>query len=205
VTRRAPPCDGMAGYKSVAAAGKSIERLINACFSSGEPVEGKATRAVLVRTEDFKVAGGATAITFPALSIYLYRVEFNRHMRAAWSAVGSQDGLAHLPLDLHFLLTAWADNAEHEYQIVGRAMQCLEERPILSGPLLYPTGEWATGEAIQLVLEEVGTEAVMRTFDSLTAEFRLSIPYVARIVRVDGSTPAPSPPVTEAVTGLVPS
>ena len=29
----------------------------------------------------------------------------------------------------------------------------------------------------------------MRTFDSLDASYRLSVPYVARIVRIDGPTP----------------
>ena len=102
----------------------------------------------------------------PMLSIFLYRVDFNKAMRAGWSGVGSLDGRSHLPLDLHFLLTAWAANAEFELRILGRAMQCLETYPSLSGPLLAGPS-WATGDSVQVVLEEISTEAVMRTFDSL--------------------------------------
>jgi hypothetical protein len=75
----------------------------------------------------------------------------------------------------------------------------------MSGPLLYPTTAWAPNEAVQLVLEDVGTEAVMRIFDSLDADFRLSVPYIARVVRIDGLTAAPPPDVTTVVTGTTAS
>jgi hypothetical protein len=86
-------------------------------------------------------------------------------------------------------------------------MQCLETTPILSGPLLYPSPftAWAANESVQILLEDVPTETLMRTFDSLPTDFRLSVPYVARIIRIDGRQAAPDPPVTTAITGLVPS
>jgi hypothetical protein len=68
-------------------------------------------------------------------------------MRAAWSGVGHRDGRSHLPLDLHFLVTAWAGNPEHEQVLLGRTLQVFEMLPILSGPLLLCHGEWAAGEA----------------------------------------------------------
>src|SRR5688572_16629303 len=131
----------MADFGAIAATGNSIVRLVNACFKDEEPVENKKTKAVLVRTEDFKDPGNT--ITFPALSLFFYRVDFNKTMRASWSAIGSQDGRAHLPMDLHFLITAWADNAEAELRILGKAMQCLETTPVLSGVLLDPSTLWA--------------------------------------------------------------
>jgi hypothetical protein len=191
----------MAGFMSLAATGKSIESMLNACFADAEPIEGKTTKAVLVRTEDFESGTAATEVlTQPAVSLFLYRIESNKTMRAAWSAVGSLEGTFHLPLDLHFLLTAWAGNAEHEHQVLGRAMQCLEATPILSGPLLHPPGGWAPNEAVQVILEELTTEALMRIFDSLAANFRLSVPYVARVVRIDGDGLA-APTVVTTVTG----
>lgn len=195
----------MASFSSVSAAGKSIERLLNACFQEEEPVPGKKTRAVLLRTEELEKATFAATVTLPALSLFLYRVDFNKTMRAAWSAVASFDGRPHLPLDLHFLITPWADNAEWEHRILGRAMQCLETTPIVSGPLLYPAADWATNEAVQLVLEEITTEALMRIFDSLPVDYKLSVAYIARVVRIDGRQAAPTPPATTVVTGMLPS
>src|SRR5437016_397170 len=187
---------GLAGFAAIASAGRSIERVLNAAFAAAQPIPGHPTRAVLVRTNDFDETNVATAIGSPALSIYLYRADFNKNMRASWSAVGSMDGRAHLVLDLHFLVTAWADNAEFEYRILGRAMQVLETTPVLNGPLLDGSGGWAPTESIQLVLEEISTEAVMRTFDSLPTDYRLSIPYIARMVRIDSLAPTITPPVT---------
>ena len=194
----------MANFQCIAATGRSLERLLNAAFEELDPIADSPLRprAVLIRTEDFEGVGtNSSFIQPPSLSIYLYRVDFNKAMRASWSAVGSINGRAHLPLDLHFLLTAWAQNAEYELRILGRAMQTLEEHPSLSGPLLVEEGEWATGDSVQIVMEEITTEAVMRTYDSLPHDYKLSIPYVARVVRLDGA-PMPSQDVTTRVLGM---
>jgi len=194
----------VADFRAIAAAGKTIERVLNACFTVDQPVQNKVTKAVLVQTEDFARTGDSIIPT-NAVSIFLYRVEVNRVMRAAWAGVGNLDGQAHLPVDLHYLLTGWAENAEHEHQILGKTMQCLDSFPSMSGPVLYPTAGWSDTESMQVLVEDVALEPLMRTFDSLEADFRLSIPYLARIVRVDGRDIEPAEPATTVVTGLVPA
>jgi len=193
----------LASFTAIAAAGKSIERILNAAFADLQPIEGKTTTAVLVRTTDLEANDAETRIGSPALSICLYRADFNKTMRASWSAIGSQDGRGHLVLDLHFLITAWADNAEYELLIIGRAMQVLETTPVLIGPLLHASGGWAPAESVSLVLEEIPTEALMRLFDSLPTDYRLSVPYIARMVRVDTLKAVPELPVTTMIAGLV--
>lgn len=197
----------MGGYTSIAAVGKSIERLLNAAFTERQPIPGKTTKAVLIRTEDLAddVAKGVMG-TF-GLSILLYRVDFNKTMRSGWSAVGHGDGKGHLALDLHYLITPWADNAEHQHMIIGRTMQTLEQTPMLSGPLLYwpalpadyaDEPQPAATDTVQLVLEEISTEALMRTFDSLPSDYRLSVPYIARVARIDTRGQLMQPPVVDA-------
>ena len=199
----------MAGFTAIAAVGKSLERLLAQAFLERPPVPGKTTKAALVRTEDLAHGLIKPILGDYGLSILLYRVDFNKMMRAAWSAVGHADGRGHLPLDLHYLLTPWADNAEHQHMIIGRALQALERRGMLSGPLLYepalppvplyvdePTA--SATDNVQLVLEDVSTEALMRTFDSLPGDYRLSIPYVARVVRIDTLADDLPPPVIDA-------
>ena len=154
-----------------------------------------------MRSEDFAGTGADAVIHRPALSILLYRVDCNATMRAAWSAVGSQNGRAYLPLDLHFLLTPWADNAEYELRILGCAMTSLEATPHLSGPLLDPLGDWAANEVVQLCLDDVATEDVMRIFDSLPVDYKLSVGYVARVVRLEQPTGRLAPPVATAAAG----
>ena len=200
----------MAGFTAIAGVGKSIERLLARAFTDRPPVPGKACKAALIRTEDLSSdAQIKQLIGDYGMSILLYRVDFNKTMRATWSAIGHADGRGHLALDLHFLLTPWADNAEHQHMIVGRAMQTIERTAMLSGPLLYepvlPAGptyadepQLSAADSVQVLLEEISTEALMRTFDSLPGDYRLSVPYIARVVRVDTLVEPVAPPVTDA-------
>jgi hypothetical protein len=196
----------MAGFRSISAAGRSLQRLLELRFRDEQPVTDAngnpvATSVAIVRTEDLDSDNFANLVSRPALTLFLYRVDFNKTMRAAWSGVALNDGRSHLPLDLHFLLTAWADNAENEHLILGRALQAIEDTPILAGPLLMQASDWAPNESLQLVLEDVATDALMRIFDSLPVDYRLSVPYVARVTRIDGQRVPREPAVTTAVIG----
>ncbi len=198
----------MAGFTAIAAVGKSIERLLAQSFLDRQPVPGKAAKAVLIRTEDLDGTGIKNLLGDIGLTILLYRVDFNKTLRAACSARAEIDGRGHLALDLHFLLTPWADNAEHQHMIVGRAMQVLERVAMLAGPLLYEPAlpspayddEPRAGsiDSVQVLLEEISTEALMRTFDSLPGDYHLSVPYVARVVRIDTLAELVAPPVIDA-------
>jgi hypothetical protein len=193
----------LAGFAGIAAAGKSIEMFVAASFKEVAPVSGSTTKVVLVHTVDFEKP--FPNIGTPALSIFLYRVDFNKVMRAAWSGASAEDGRSHLGLDLHYLITPWAANAEDEHRILGRAMQCLESTPILGGPMLHSSGDWDASESIQILLEEVSTEAIMRIFDSLPTDYRLSVPYIARVMRLDGlAAPLEGRAIT-AILGAVPT
>lgn len=195
----------MADFLSLAATARSLEKLLNHAFDVDEPLGvGTQTKAVLVRTEDLDPSGGVGVITAPALSIFVYRVDFNRTMRAAWSAVGNQEGRAHLPLDLYLLLTPWAENADFELRILGKAMECLDATPILTGPLLDPLGNWAPGEAVQICLADLTTEDLMRTFDSLPVDYNLSVLYVARVITLSERVATPDPNVLTLATGTRP-
>ncbi len=194
----------MPGHQSIAATGRSLERYLTACFAADEPVDGEVTTAVLVGTADFDV-GNAEEISTPALALFLYRVEVNKTMRAAWSAAAYLDGISHLPLDLHFLLTAWADNAEHEQLILGKAMTCIETTPILTGPLLSPSVDWEPAEALQVTPEDLALEEQVRLFDSIGVGFRLSVGYLVRVVRADGLALPRETLVATLAGGTVPS
>ncbi|WP_086843546.1 DUF4255 domain-containing protein [Amycolatopsis kentuckyensis] len=189
----------MAGFGAIASVGKSLELLLNTGYEAVPPVGGEITQAMLVRTDDLD--GAAVPVPRPGLSILLYRVDFNKVTRPAWATVSELDGAAHLPLDLHYLLTAWGDNAEHEHRIIGRTLQVLERPAGLGAAQLLPGGDWGDTEAVEMELEDVPTDDLMRTFDSLRCDFRLSVPYLIRIVVIslDGQA---GPPVLTAVRGV---
>ena len=205
MTAAEDPAASVANFRCISATGKTIERLLNACFFEEQPVSNELpTKAVLVRSEDFARPSDAGEIPARALAVFLYSIEVNKVMRAAWSGVGSFDGQAHLPIDLHFLLIPFAENAEFEAQILGRAMQCIECTPSMSGPLLYPTADWAPNEAVHLMVEDLPIDSVLRTFDSLAVDYRLAVPYLARVVRIDGRLVEPPPAAATVIAGLTP-
>jgi hypothetical protein len=189
----------------------SVQTRLNRSFEELDAADPDAFRerptARIVRTDDFGEIGGNanSPIRYPTLSIFCYRVDVNRTMRAPWSAVAAVDGSVHLPLDIHLLLTPWDSDAEGELRILGATMQCLEQHPVLTGPTLHPLGRWRSGEAVQVLNEDLVTEDVMRTFDTLPSDFRLSVSYCLRIGRIDAPDEPGHPDVTTVIRGLTAS
>lgn len=201
----------VANSQAIAAVALSLQDLLNRCFTDLAATDPNAFRATptarLVRSEDFGQVGANanSVIRFPSLAIFCYRVDVNRTMRAPWSAVAASDGDIHLPLDIHLLLTPFDSDPEAELKILGATMQCLEQHPVVSGPRLHPGGGWSSRDAIQLINEDLVTEDVLRTFDTLPSDFRLSVSYLARIARIDAPDEPDHPDVLTAVQGLAPS
>lgn len=196
---------------AIAATALSLREHLQRSFAALVVLEPGAFRAMptvqVVRTDDFSNFGSAAGslIRFPSLTLFCYRVDVNRTMRSPWSAVGHVDGSAHLPVDIHFLLTPFDSDAEAELRILGAAMQCLESTPILTGPRLHPLGHWDDRDGIQIINEDLVTEDVMSTFDTLPTDFRLSVSYVARIARIDAPVEPDHPDVLTAISGLAPT
>lgn len=203
----------MANSQSIAAAALSLQELLARSFEALAAEDPDTFRTATVpsvrvfRSDDFGRVGGdaASTIRFPTLAILCYRVDVNRTMRAAWSGVGHVDSSSHLPLDLHFLLTPFDTDAEGELRILGATMLALDRTPILTGPRLYPRGGWEDRDSLHILNEDLVTEDVMRTFDTLPGPFRLSVSYVARIVRIDAPVEPEHPDVRTAVRGLTPT
>jgi Pvc16 N-terminal domain len=186
----------MAGFESLGAAARSVVKLLQAGLATAE-VQGlvPGVAAKLVRTVDFDAAVGG--IQRPAVSVFVHRVDFDKVTRAAYSTSLTPDGHPYLPLEMRFLVTPWAANPEDELLLLGAAMLTLERRPILSSNLLDPSGKWEPNESLQIVMEEISTEAVMRMFDSLPVDYQLSVPYIARLVKI--ALPKSSAELTSSV------
>jgi hypothetical protein len=90
--------------------------------------------------------------------------------------------LVPLHVDLHYLLTSWAQSADVEQQLMGWAMRTLQDASILDASLLSPDGMWGPDEVIHLSPEELSNEDMLRLWDGLEPKYRLSYSYVARVV-----------------------
>ena len=119
------------------------------------------------------------------LTLYLYRVTVNEYLRQQRPGRMSTEQLAPLGVDLHFLLTAWAGNAQDELLPLTWAMRQLYEHPILDASALSREAAWAPDEVVQVIPSELSTEDMMRIWDALDPSYRLSVSYIARRVRLD--------------------
>ncbi|HGX91839.1 MAG TPA: DUF4255 domain-containing protein [Candidatus Tenderia sp.] len=138
---------------------------------------------------DFRVlASGeltASADFGTTLSLYLYRVTMNEHLRGTPQPGHSRDSEAPLALDLHFLMTVWSESAAAEQTICAWAMQQLHRHPIMDVSSLSEEGGWRADDVVQIIPAELSNEDLMRIWDALAPEYRLSISYIARVVRID--------------------
>jgi len=124
--------------------------------------------------------GDATRIT-----LYLYRITVNEHSRQVLATSAALARPTGLGLDLHFLMSAWAGNARDEHTMLAWAIRQLHLFPILDASSLSPEAGWGANEVIQVIPAELPTEDVMRIWDALDPAYRLSVSYIARLVRLD--------------------
>jgi len=127
-----------------------------------------------------------------AVTLYLYRVEIDEHQRQH-----SQPGncLYPLSLALYYLMIIWADSALAEHSITAWVMSQLHQHPILDNSILSDSGNWAPGDQVSVLPVEMKNEDLMRLWDALTPTYRLSLPYMVRVIHIDPDEIENSPPV----------
>jgi len=128
----------------------------------------------------------------PAVSLYLFRVTVNEHLR---NQRPPPDKGQPLTLDLHYMLTVWADKVDDEHRLLAWVMQQLYTHEALSASDLTPDGGWAPGDLVQIIPAEISHEDLTRLWDSLKRSYRPSVTYVARVVPVEVTGKPPGRPV----------
>jgi hypothetical protein len=128
------------------------------------------------------------------VSVFLYRIFPNGVQRTPF-ARPSPDGRRFpslLPLELHMLLTVWGREASLQHTVAGWMMRVLEDHPIFPAGLLNAVtpGVFRPDETVELTLTELTNEDLLRIWDTLVQNvYQLSVPYVARVVRIESPRP----------------
>jgi hypothetical protein len=130
----------------------------------------------------------------PAVTLYLYRVTMNPYVRNTPN-VNAGHSVAPLSVDLHYLMSIWADSAMAEHTILGWTLSQLYQHQTLSHSDLSPEGGWAPGDLVQVIPAELSNEDLMRIWDALDPGYRLSVSYIARVIRIDPEPGVESLPV----------
>ena len=123
------------------------------------------------------------------VSIFLYRVSADPHLRSAGSARAPGMLPPPLSLQLHLLFSFWSSSASDDHLVLAWLLRQLHEHPFLDGADLAAGADWASDEIIHLVSAELGHEEMMRLWDALTPSYRLSVAYIARVLRIDPESP----------------
>ncbi|MGC3992804.1 MAG: Pvc16 family protein [Propionicimonas sp.] len=193
----------MAGFQALKAAGVSIVALLNRRFAERDGGAGLA--AMLANTRQLKTMAqnNGQLIQQPSISVFCYRVSVDTQTRAGWSAVAGADGIPRIPLRLHFLLGAFAATVEEELLWLGLAASVLEGEGILTGPLLLPVtwaggatvNPWRPGDMVQVVTDDLAMDSMSEAFQALSTDYRLQLPYLARVICLDSVPQAVGTPV----------
>lgn len=131
------------------------------------------------------------------VTLFLFRITQNEYLRTRPRPSSAADTEAPLSVDLHYLMTAWADNALAEHTVLSWAMLQLHMHPVLDSSSLSSEGGWTSGDIIHVIPAELSNEELMRIWDLLLPKFRLSVSYIARVIRIDRDRYTSARPVVE--------
>lgn len=185
----------MADYRGIAATCAAVIHLLRANY---DPADFSQELEFAVYTaENFRQPMEA------GVSLFLYRIYVNGAYRAPAGRIGLNGRRARnkLPLDIHFLMTAWGREASLQQAITGWMMRTLEDAAILpSGLLNTPMSDaFHPEEAVELSLADMSSEDLFHLWEILSPNnYHISIPYLARHVPIESEqTPAVGRPVQE--------
>lgn len=154
----------------------------------------------------------------PQLNIFLYRVTPNTARRSPDESV-RHEGIStqrRLALDLHYLLTAYGERNFQAEMLLGYALECLQQTPVLTDDTLHaalgPGAALEGGSALPHALATLtapdvahlignirispfalSIEDMLKLWSALQARYRPSLTYQASAVFVGVASPAVHP------------
>ncbi|TVZ37362.1 uncharacterized protein DUF4255 [Alteromonadaceae bacterium 2753L.S.0a.02] len=170
----------MAGLNAVNSFGDSLMQFLGNTYPNELRGDYPCDFRVVSSNELNEETDFGTAVTF-----YLYRLIVDQHQRNTFRAGELRAKRPPLALDLHFMISIWADSPAAEHAIAAWAMRQMYQYPIMDGSSLTLEGQWQSGEIVHVIPAEISNEDLMRIWDAITPGYRLSMSYIARSVRID--------------------
>lgn len=127
------------------------------------------------------------------VSLYLYRITANTTRRNLPPTVGD-DGRKYrppLPLDLYYVVSAWAQTAVKQQRLLGWTIRTLEDLSILPTNLLNHYGPepeiFHPGETVEIFLDSLTLQDLNNLWSLTRNNPPLSVGYVARMVHIEST------------------
>src|SRR5918911_2446586 len=177
----------MATYPAIAATSEAILGLLQSA-AVGSEFDG-------VAFEHYQAGDFESPMTL-GVALYLYRVTVSAN-RNLPPRIG-RDGRRYrppIPLDLHYLAIAWADEAIKQQRPLGFAARTLEDTPVLPAGVLNQHGPepdvFGPEETVELVWEALSVQEASDIWDVAQTKEQPSASYVARMVHLESSVAVP--------------
>jgi hypothetical protein len=168
----------LANHQAIAAAAAAVVQLLEQSWHPGL-LTGITPEFDVYQGKDFS-SPMATGV-----SVFVYQVGVDTVARTLPPA--EPDRKRPLPVKAYLLLTAWAKDASTEHALLGWAMRTVADHPVLSSGFLNAVAAnvFRPDEALELTGVELTNDEVFRLWQVLPTSLQLSVPYVARVMRIE--------------------
>ena len=183
----------MADYTAIYSVGYSLAQYLSLGFAA-TPLQQQHPNVKFQLVSSSQIAEEDQTALDQVVTVFLHRITLDDNFRSATHIQDDPNKKALLYLNLHYLITYWGTDVQVEQTILGWTMQQLRSVSVLDNSILTPAGIWDPTESIQLVPADLSLEDILRIWDALGPKYRLSLCYIARVLRIDVSRQmAPEP------------
>ncbi len=146
------------------------------------------------------------------VNLFLYHIGINaalRNQEFPWQGRGGGDTQANpppfmLPLQLHYLLTAFADDDVQSHEALGHAMRVLDAHAQLTPGEIHlavqnsqiplpDSNVHLQPERVKVSLQSMNTDEMMKIWTAFQSAYRLSVAYEVTVVLIDSQRPSFTP------------
>jgi hypothetical protein len=173
----------MANFRAISSLCEALMRFLQANYNPEDFNNELEFKVYLAKDFSLPMAAG--------VSLFLYRIFHDGTHRTPSGRLGAQGrAKTQLPIDLHFLLTAWGKDASLQHTIMGWVMRVFEDNPVLPAGLLNAVAPevFRPEETVEIVPAELPTMDMLRLWEGLLPHvYQLSVPYLARNLMIESS------------------
>ncbi|MFG6413329.1 DUF4255 domain-containing protein [Roseateles sp. DC23W] len=173
----------MATVSAIHALTSGLAQLLSRAYQL-RPVAGITCKFEPLGMSDFKKLDGQDT----KVSIVLYRISHNEHLRNRPAATLPTGKPVPMTVNLHMLVTVWADSALREQSLIAWTLRELHMRPVMDRSVFADIGGFGVGDLITLAPEELSLDDLSKLWQVLVPPLRPSLGYVARNVMIDIDT-----------------